>query len=248
MVSGASRRLRALAALSGSLTDALYPKEAADLVEREALSALGATSAVVVTLGPFPPPIATDVGQYAPPARETLHVVHAIGLPAEVKAALEQLPINAAVPLAEVAREGQPLFLPSEAEMQRYPDWAERMIRAGARSAAVVPVWANGELRGVLGLSWGAPRIFDEDERAFVLTLGVMCAQAIMSTCSSDRSAGTSARFAIASGMRTNSAWHPSIVLPSFHPPIAVPPHCELWPSRQDAHCPHGVIAPAMTR
>lgn len=179
-VSGASRRLRALAALSGSLTDALYPKEAADLVEREVLSALGATSAVVVTLGPFPPPIAAHIGQYAPPPRETLHVVHAIGLPAEVKAALEQLPINAPVPLAEVAREGQPLFLPSEEAMRQYPDWAEGMIQAGARSAAVVPVWANGELRGVLGLSWGAPHIFDEDERAFVLTLGVMCAQAIM--------------------------------------------------------------------
>jgi signal transduction histidine kinase len=32
----------------------------------------------------------------------------------------------------------------------------------------------------VLGLSWPEPREFDEDERAFVLTLGVMCAQAIM--------------------------------------------------------------------
>ena len=33
-VSGASRRLRALAALSGSLTDALTPESAADLVSR----------------------------------------------------------------------------------------------------------------------------------------------------------------------------------------------------------------------
>ena len=73
-VSGASRRLRALAELSGSLTDALSPAEAADIVERQALSALGATSAVVVTLGQFPPvPQATDTSP-------TLHVVHAIGL------------------------------------------------------------------------------------------------------------------------------------------------------------------------
>jgi len=43
-----------------------------------------------------------------------------------------------------------------------------------------VPVWANGHLRGVLGLTWETPRVFDTDERAFVLTLGVMCAQAIM--------------------------------------------------------------------
>src|SRR5688500_16174904 len=54
------------------------------------------------------------------------------------------------------------------------------MIRAGDEASAVVPVWANGELRGVLGLSWPTPHIFDEDERAFVLTLGVMCAQAIL--------------------------------------------------------------------
>jgi hypothetical protein len=34
--SGASRRLRALAALSGSLTDALAPKDAAELLEQKA--------------------------------------------------------------------------------------------------------------------------------------------------------------------------------------------------------------------
>jgi signal transduction histidine kinase len=179
-VSGASRRLRALAALSGSLTDALGPAEAADLVEQKALSALGATSAVVVTLGPFPPPIAPSGGAFAPNSATNLTVVHAIGLPAEVRAALEQLPLDAPVPLAEVARLGDPLFLSSEEELRRYPDWGGAMVGAGARAAAIVPVWANGELRGVLGLSWAERRSFDEDERAFVLTLGVMCAQAIM--------------------------------------------------------------------
>jgi signal transduction histidine kinase len=32
----------------------------------------------------------------------------------------------------------------------------------------------------VLGLTWGVPRTVGEDERAFVITLGIMCAQAIM--------------------------------------------------------------------
>jgi signal transduction histidine kinase len=175
-VSGASERLRALAALSGSLTDALGPESAANLVEQQALSALGATSAIVVTLGPFPP----SPGVLTPPDSTKLHVVHAIGLPAEVKAALDQLPLDAPVPFAEVARVGAPLFLPSERDLSRYPDWGAAMIRAGARAAAIVPVWANGELRGVLGLAWASVQVFDEDERAFVLTLGVMCAQAIM--------------------------------------------------------------------
>ncbi len=179
-VSGASQRLRALSVLSGSLTDALEPADAANLVEQQALSALGATSAVVITLGAFPStaspqPIASDGA-----GGTVLHVVHAIGLPAEVKAALEELPLDAPVPLAEVARTGEPLFLCSEHELRRYPDWGAAMIRAGTGAAAIVPVWANGELRGVLGLAWASPQVFDEDERAFVLTLGVMCAQAIM--------------------------------------------------------------------
>jgi signal transduction histidine kinase len=178
-VSGASRRLRALATLSGSLTDALDPEDAADIVERQALSALGATSAVVVTLGAFPPPL-TATGTPAPPAGTSLHVVHAIGVPAEVRAAVDRLPLDAPVPFAEVARTGAPLFLPTEDALRIYPHWGAAMVQAGASAAAIVPVWANGELRGVLGLAWAEPRTFDEDERAFVLTLGVMCAQAIM--------------------------------------------------------------------
>jgi signal transduction histidine kinase len=174
-----SRALRALAALSGSLTDALGPKEAADLVEQKALSALGAASAVVVTLGAFPPPTTSAVGR-TPGIDTKLHVVHAIGLPAEVQAALDELPLDAPVPFADVARTGEALFLQSDEALDRYPAWGATMIRAGARAAAIVPVWANGELRGVLGLAWPQPQAFDEDERAFVLTLGVMCAQAIM--------------------------------------------------------------------
>jgi signal transduction histidine kinase len=179
-ISAASRRLRSLAALSGSLTDSLSPEDAANLVEQQALSALGATSAVVVTLGIFPRlgPSTDRAPEFG--VHPTLHVVHAIGLRAEVNAALDDLPLDAPVPFADVARLGEPLFLSSESELRRYPDWGTAMIGSGARAAAVVPVWANGELRGVLGLSWPEPHAFDEDERAFVLTLGVMCAQAIM--------------------------------------------------------------------
>lgn len=180
----ASHRLRALASLSGSLTDSLSPAAAAEFIEQEALVALGATSAVVVTLGAFPPPIANSSSAPAgiPPANEmqTLMLVHAIGISTEVRAAVDALPLDAPMPFAEVARDGEALFLQSQEELSRYPDWGAAMIHAGARAAAIVPVWANGELRGVLGLAWNAPRAFDEDERAFVVTLGVMCAQAIM--------------------------------------------------------------------
>ena len=188
-ISDASRRLRALATLSGSLTDPLTPEEAADVVERQALAVLGATSAVVVTLGALPPNDAAHASVPPPPAggvtaaseaNATLTLVHAIGLPADVEATLRLVPLDAPTPLAEVARSGESIFFHSESELRRYPEWGTALIRAGSRAAAVVPVWANGQLRGVLGLTWATPHLFDEDERAFVVTLGVMCAQAIM--------------------------------------------------------------------
>ena len=103
-ISGASQRLRALAALSGSLTDALSPADAAGFVQEQALSALGATSAVVVTLGSFPPAIGN--GDHTPPTEPILTLVHAIGCGAELQASLERLPLAAPGPLTEVARTG----------------------------------------------------------------------------------------------------------------------------------------------
>ncbi|HEY2851865.1 MAG TPA: HAMP domain-containing sensor histidine kinase [Gemmatimonadaceae bacterium] len=178
-VTSASRQLRALAALSGSLTDPLTPAAAADVIERHALGVLGATSAVVVTLGQFPPNDTADPAANPAPT-QGLILVRAIGVSSHLDASLRYLWLDASAPLAEVARTGQPLFLGSESELRRYPGWGDATVGAGAVCAAGVPVWANGQLRGVLGLTWTTPHVFDEDERAFVLTLGVMCAQAIM--------------------------------------------------------------------
>jgi signal transduction histidine kinase len=186
-ISTASRRLRALAELSGSLTDPLTAEEAADLVERQALAVLGASSAVVVTLAQGAPNVNAVASPGAQPlapgsgkSSDTLTLVHAIGLPADVRATLQQFPLDAPLPLAEVARTGEPVFLASERELRRYAEWGDALIGAGACAAAVVPVWANRQLRGVLGLTWAESHEFDEDERAFVISLGVMCAQAIM--------------------------------------------------------------------
>ena len=88
-VSDASHQLRALAALSGSLTDPLTPEEASAIVERHALAVLGATSAVVVTFGDFPPARVprAEAGESAvadesePAAPHELTLIHAIGVP-----------------------------------------------------------------------------------------------------------------------------------------------------------------------
>src|SRR3954466_12649345 len=82
-VSNASLRLRSLAALSGSLTDSLTPEEAADLVERQALTVVGGSSAVVVTLAELAPQASTPEQVGSPPSaplsarpRDVLTLVH----------------------------------------------------------------------------------------------------------------------------------------------------------------------------
>src|SRR3954464_6023078 len=82
-VSNASLRLRSLAALSGSLTDSLTAEEAADLVEQQALTVLGASSAVVVTLAELAPQPSTAERVVSPPSAPlsarppgALHAVH----------------------------------------------------------------------------------------------------------------------------------------------------------------------------
>ena len=177
-VSAASLRLRALSTLSGSLTDALTPEVAGNLIEMQALTALGATGAVVVTLGSFPPLPGTPPTLQGPDAR--LHVVQSVGVDAEVSDMLEWQALDSPLPFAQVARTGEPLFFDVDEAERQFPAWGASLRRAGGQAAAVVPVWANGELRGVLGLTWPHVHVFDEDERAFVTTLGIMCAQAIM--------------------------------------------------------------------
>ena len=142
-------------------------------------------AASVAPLPPVPAPIAPEGPREesedaSTPLVETLTLIHAVGVDDNVVSELRSLRLDAAVPLAEVARTGRPIFLNSGTELRRYPGWCDAVLNAGGCASAAVPVWANGQLRGVLGLTWDTPHLFDQDERAFVLTLGVMCAQAIM--------------------------------------------------------------------
>jgi hypothetical protein len=90
------------------------------------------------------------------------------------------LPDDAPVPLAEAARTGRPLFLESRAQWAaRYPDMAPMLEAAGHHANAVAPLVVDGAVVGVLGAAFDAPRAFAEDERAFLLAIAQLCAQAL---------------------------------------------------------------------
>jgi GAF domain-containing protein len=88
-----------------------------------------------------------------------------------------RLPLDARVPLAEAAREGSAIFLPSRAELAAsYPGLT---VPAGHQALAAVGLAADGRAFGVLALSFAAPQAFPEEDRHFVLALAGHCAQAL---------------------------------------------------------------------
>src|SRR4030095_701223 len=102
------------------------------------------TGDVLVPLGEFPPndgvdsrvlldatPPPSEVRDGAARGAATLTLVHAIGVPSQVAASLQQLQFDAPVPLAEAARTGEPVFLNSETALRRYPEWCDAILNTG---------------------------------------------------------------------------------------------------------------------
>ena len=87
------------------------------------------------------------------------------------------IPIDAPVPLADVARSRKAIFLSSRADwMERYPHLTPVVESTRHHANAVVPLMVDERLLGVLGLAFEQAREFDEDERALVLTIASQCA------------------------------------------------------------------------
>jgi signal transduction histidine kinase len=95
----------------------------------------------------------------------------------DVREAWQHIPIDAPVPLADVARSREPLFLPSrDAWAERYPQLRSVLEATRHHANAVAPLIVGERLLGVLGLAFEVPREFDEDDRALVLAIASQCA------------------------------------------------------------------------
>jgi signal transduction histidine kinase len=152
-------------ALSGALAFASTQQEVAEAVVAYAASVLGAAGLVIAKL--------VENG-------EQLEIMSAGAMPAEARAEWSRFPLDTPVPLAEVARTGQPIFLESrEAWAARYPESGGMLAAAGHHANAIVPLTAEGRVLGVLGAAFDAPREFSEDDRASALSVGQQCAQAL---------------------------------------------------------------------
>jgi PAS domain S-box-containing protein len=160
----AAVRTALLNAVATALSEALAPAEVAGIVVGRGLAAMGGRA-----------------GLMAVPSADgaSLEIVHAVGYPPEFLEQWRTFPLDAAYPLADAVRSGEPVFLESlEDRTRRYPMFSSRPDEVD-HAVACVPMIVDGRPVGGLTFSFGRPRSFDADDRVFLSALARQGAQAL---------------------------------------------------------------------
>jgi serine phosphatase RsbU (regulator of sigma subunit)/anti-sigma regulatory factor (Ser/Thr protein kinase) len=158
----AARLQRVTAALARTRT----PEDVAHVVVSEGVIALGAAG-----------------GGLLLPAADGKHIAvpGAVGYDADLVDALREERLDAQLPGATALRTGEAVWLESREERDRqYPTL--RGLEAATVSMCAVPLRVGGRVLGALRFSFGTRRLFDDDERDFVLALAAQTAQTLLRT------------------------------------------------------------------
>ena len=157
-----SERVARLYTVAAALATAATPEAVAEAVLNEGVAALGAAGGGLL--------LATNADQLALPG--------AVGYDETVLAGLRTESRDAELPAAAALRSGEPVWLESRAERdERYPRLAG--LEATTVALCAVPLEVQGRRLGALRFSFDEARLFDEDERRFVLALAAQTAQAL---------------------------------------------------------------------
>ncbi|HVA32414.1 MAG TPA: GAF domain-containing protein, partial [Gaiellaceae bacterium] len=109
-----------------------------------------------------------------------LRIIASHGYPPELIAAFDPLPVDFPTALADAARTGELVVLESPKEVdERYPEVREIRGYPADYAAVALPLIAGDEPLGSLTFRFPGSRVFDHDERAFLLALSRLCAQAL---------------------------------------------------------------------
>jgi PAS domain S-box-containing protein len=160
-----ANRTARLQKITAAFSEALTPYEVAEVVVNQGIAALEASAGSISLL--------TEQGM-------TLRVVNAIGYPPEVIQHWQSFSVTAPTPLAKTVRTGTAIFLENaEALLADYPHLGEAIATTENQAFVCIPLNIEGRTLGAMGLSFRTPQSFSEEDRAFMLTLGQQCAQAI---------------------------------------------------------------------
>jgi Stage II sporulation protein E (SpoIIE)/GAF domain len=155
----ASRLQRVTAALARAQT----PQDVADVVITEGVDALDASGGSLL--------VPADDGEH-------LSVPGAVGYGEDFVDQLRAELLDAELPAATALRTGESVWLESRLERDaRFPALLGFEPRTIAMCA--VPLEAGGRRLGALRFSFNTPRLFDDDERSFVMALAAQTAQTL---------------------------------------------------------------------
>ncbi len=156
----AADRAARLHSVSASLAAATSSSQVANVVLEEAVPALGATG-----------------GGLLVPAGAKLALPGAIGYGEELVSALSDEPAESDLPAAVALRTRQPVWLESREDLDsRFPD--VRRLEPETAALCAIPLAIDSSV-GAIRFSFVEPRLFDADERAFILALAGQGAQAL---------------------------------------------------------------------
>ncbi|RKG68910.1 GAF domain-containing protein [Corallococcus sp. CA054B] len=155
----AQARTARLQAVTAALSRAASEDAVAQVLAREVWEASGATRVAVLAL--------EEDGLMRP--------LRVLGYPEDALASFTRPSDGVAL---DIRREAG-WFGSLEEFIARYPEHAELARRQGAGARAVVPLWGETRVRGLLLLAWPEPRVFPDSERAFLEALAHQCAQAL---------------------------------------------------------------------
>ncbi len=152
-------RLNLLYQVSNVIHSSLDPQEALQLILREAVRIMRASSGSIVLVNP-------NTG--------FLDIEASIGLPEN--AAKVKLRVGEGI-TGWVARSGKPARIGNVAKDHRYV-----MLRREVRSELAVPLFVNGELRGVINVDSHSEDAFTEDDQQLMEELSLQAAKVIHNT------------------------------------------------------------------
>jgi PAS domain S-box-containing protein len=165
----AQRRARTLQELTAAFSARLTPDGVVRAVLEQGVTALGASTGLVMRLAP---------------GGDALGAAGMRGYPDAIAARLARVPLDAPLPVAMAVREGTAIWLHDPADaVRRFPGLApiyEALGSAGRASSTVLPLLGgDGRAAGALVFHYATAREFDADERALHEAIASQCAQAI---------------------------------------------------------------------
>ena len=173
----ATARTSRLLALVTALGAALTPEDVARVALHEAMPAVGAMLGMMVVRRDRG---AADRVPDAVEAADVLDLIHSVGLPESVRELWREIPLDADVPLAQVSRTGEPVWVSDvSAAVDESGTLAGLRAAAGYKAAANLPLVVDGRALGAFALAFPEVHAFGSEEQAFLLTVARQCAQAL---------------------------------------------------------------------